>query len=53
MIGLLKQGKHYDSLEELRAAFEQAKQPVQITSSEKPKGGTGDRELANKATSKC
>lgn len=26
---MLKQGRHYDSLEELRAAFEQSKQPEQ------------------------
>lgn len=52
-IGLLKQGKHYESLEELRAAFEQAKRPVQITSSEKPKDSTGGMELAHEATSKC
>ena len=36
-----KQGKYYASLEELRAAFEQSKQPVQTTSPEKTQDGTG------------
>lgn len=48
-----KQGKHYDSLEELRAAFEQSKQPEQTDSSENSQDSTGDGDLAHKATSKC
>lgn len=48
-----KHGKYYDSLEELRTAFEQTKQPVQMTSSEKPQDGADDENPQHKATSKC
>lgn len=53
MIGLLKQGRHYDSLEELRAAFEQSKQPEQTTNLEKAAKGVDDENPQQKATSKC